>query len=79
MERTTLVRALRPLQDAGFVESEPSGTGRSLALTLSPSGRQKAAQAFPLWSKAQQEFETMFGVRNAKALRGTMQRASKLG
>jgi DNA-binding MarR family transcriptional regulator len=79
MERTTLARALRPLQDAGYVDSEPFGTRRSLALTISPSGRQKAAQAFPLWSKAQQEFETIFGVKNAKTLRGTMQRASRLG
>ena len=78
MERTTLVRALVPLQKAGFVATEAAGSGRSLSLTVSKPGLQKVLAAQPLWSNAQQEFETKFGAEKAKRLRNAMQEASSL-
>ena len=69
MERSTLVRALKPLRDAGFVQCETTGEGRSLALSLSPLGAEKFAEAMPLWIEAQKEFEESFGLRRAQKLR----------
>ncbi len=78
MERTTLVRALKPLREAGLVISERSDTGRSLTLTVSRRGYKVVAEAMPLWEAAQQEFETQFGSGNAATLRKEMQKASAL-
>ena len=70
MERTTLVRALRPLQEAGFVQSEAAGLGRALKLSASPAGLRKVAAARPAWEAAQAEFEAAFGHDRAARLRG---------
>ncbi|QAY95478.1 MarR family transcriptional regulator [Methylovirgula ligni] len=78
MERTTLVRALKPLREAGLVMSGASGTSRSLALTVSRRGHKVVADAMPLWEAAQHEFETQFGSGNAATLRKEMQKASAL-
>ena len=78
MERTTLLRALKPLQRAGLVVSAPSGTGRSLALKASRKGQRKAAHAVLLWREAQREFEALFGVAEARALRDAMRKAAAL-
>jgi DNA-binding MarR family transcriptional regulator len=78
MERTTLLRALRPLQKAGFVESEPAGTGRSLALTVSQQGQQKMRDAFPLWQNAQAEVDRLFGIQKANNLRKALRDVSTL-
>jgi DNA-binding MarR family transcriptional regulator len=78
MERTTLVRALKPLRQAGYVLSGQVGSGRSLALSLSPHGLKKLAEARPLWNAAQNEFEKAFGVQRAVRLRKEMLAASLL-
>lgn len=78
MERTTLVRALKPLRKAGLLVSEPAGTGRSLALKASQKGQRKAASAVLLWREAQREFEALFGVAEATSLRAAMRKASAL-
>lgn len=73
MERTTLVRALKPLREAGLVVSgKAAGMGRSLTLALSEEGTQKVAQAMPLWQAAQQEFEQSFGIERSEQLRGEL-------
>jgi DNA-binding MarR family transcriptional regulator len=78
MERTTLVRALGPLQKAGFIATEPTGSSRSLALTVTKSGLQKVLLAQPLWNNAQLEFETKVGAEKARRLRKAMQEVSSL-
>jgi DNA-binding MarR family transcriptional regulator len=69
MERTTLVRALKLLRDAGLVQDRAEGTGRSLALVLSESGMKKLEEAKPYWIDAQLEFEERFGRARARQLR----------
>jgi DNA-binding MarR family transcriptional regulator len=70
MERTTLVRALKPLQRDGLVASELSPQdGRSHVLSLSTSGEAIYAQARIAWHEAQAEFELKVGAQKAKALR----------
>lgn len=69
MERTTLVRALKPLQSAGWVKSEiPDGSAAS-EFSLSRQGVRKVAEARPLWEDAQRAFEAHFGQERAASLR----------
>jgi DNA-binding MarR family transcriptional regulator len=73
MDRTTLVRALKPLQRDGFVVAEISEhDGRSLMFSLSPSGESVLEQAVVAWHEAQEEFEKKFGRARAKALRAQL-------
>ena len=61
MERTSLVRALKPLQVSGWVVAERSDNGRAFDVTLSPSGLEKVTDAIPLWAEAQAAFEGEVG------------------
>lgn len=70
MERTSLVRALKPLQSAGWVIAERPTSGRSFDLRLSPAGIQKVEEAAPLWREAQAAFEEHAGRDTAVQLRG---------
>ncbi len=73
MDRTTLVRALKPLQRDGYVLAQPSKQdSRTLVLSLSDSGEQIFDQAVIAWRNAQDEFEKKFGRARAKALRAEL-------
>ena len=69
MERTSLVRALNPLQTAGWVVAERPDGGRSFDVKLSGRGHKKLAQALPLWKSAQAAFEREVGRDRAVRLR----------
>ena len=69
MERTSLVRALNPLQTAGWVVAERPDGGRSFDVKLSGIGQKKLAQAQPLWKSAQAAFEREVGRDRAVRLR----------
>jgi len=73
MDRTTLVRALKPLQRDGIVEMEQqSPNSRAVGLTLTAAGKVMLAQGVQQWRAAQAEFETKFGEKRAKALRQSL-------
>ena len=73
MDRTTLVRALKPLQRDGLVVAQPSADDpRAHAFSLSDLGKKRFAQARAAWSNAQAEFEKKFGRERAKALRAEL-------
>ncbi len=61
LERSSLVRNVKLLEDEGLIESAPSGDGRALGLRLTKAGRKKLTQALPLWREAQGEVETSLG------------------
>ncbi|MGH8780049.1 MarR family winged helix-turn-helix transcriptional regulator [Paraburkholderia sp.] len=70
MERTTLLRALRPLQRDGLVGNDATATDRrffSLVLTDEGLTRLKAAKSY--WQAAQNEFEQRFGAQRSAVLR----------
>jgi DNA-binding MarR family transcriptional regulator len=69
MERTSLVRALNPLQTAGWVVAERPDGGRSFDVKLSGIGQKKLAKAQPLWKSAQAAFEREVGRDRAVRLR----------
>jgi DNA-binding MarR family transcriptional regulator len=61
MERTTLTRNLRPLEERGYVLLAPESRYRSRVLTLTPSGRAAMLQAVPLWEGAQRKLKQRLG------------------
>lgn len=70
MDRTTLLRALKPLQREHLIETRPSVTdARQLALSLSASGQRKLREAVRLWRDAQTEFEAQVGHEHAARMR----------
>ena len=70
MERTTLVRALQPLQRDGLLLSrDAQAKSRGLALRLTESGEAKLVAARLRWRAAQEEFERRFGAQRAASLR----------
>ncbi|WP_429306153.1 MarR family winged helix-turn-helix transcriptional regulator [Paraburkholderia sp. GAS38] len=78
MDRTTLVRALRPLLRNGLIAGEPDGQGtRRLQLVLTQSGRARLDQAMTHWLAAQDEFERKFGPQQAALLRRELFRLTR--
>lgn len=70
MERTSLVRAIQPLQRDGLVFTEASRSNRRvLTVMLTSAGEERLVQAREHWYAAQQEFEERFGTQRAALLR----------
>ncbi|MBZ5790497.1 MarR family transcriptional regulator [Burkholderia contaminans] len=70
MDRTTLVRALKPLLRRGLVATPAEGRGRRrLQIVLTTHGAQKLDEAAVHWTAAQARFERDFGSRQAAHLR----------
>jgi DNA-binding MarR family transcriptional regulator len=79
MERTTLVRALKPLERDGLIHSEPAKhDARTHVFSLTQPGKDRLAEARVGWRAAQEEFETKFGRARAKALRTELFSLTKL-
>lgn len=55
MDRSTLTRNLRPLEDKGLVALGPEGHHRSRTLSVTSKGEQLVRKALPLWEKAQEK------------------------
>jgi len=79
MERTTLVRALKPLQSEAFVSAEPHGPRGALSLSLSVTGTGKLKACEPFWQAAQQEHERHLGADQAIAIRTSLNAAVRGG
>lgn len=73
MDRTTLLRAMKPLQREDLLKSAASDADpRQWVFSLSPAGERKLRQAVPLWTRAQAEFESGMGPGEATRLRGAL-------
>lgn len=69
MDRTTLVRALKPLQDEGLIISTKAEKIRALMFHVTPTGKRKIKECEPFWQSAQAELEHAFGDDSAQMLR----------
>ncbi|PCE23067.1 MarR family transcriptional regulator [Paraburkholderia acidicola] len=70
MERTSLLRALRPLQRDRLVVSEALTLDhRALSLGLTATGIERLEAARFYWHAAQDEFEQRFGIQRSASLR----------
>ena len=73
MERTSVVRALQPLERDGFVVIGPDQQdARRNVVRLTQAGRAKLAEAQPVWQQAQAEFESRVGAGMAAQLRESL-------
>src|SRR6202790_3565321 len=73
MDRTTLGRNIRPLQRDGLIAVGPGKSDRrSKELRLTDAGAARFRAALKAWREAQARFETAFGVKRAKELRGLL-------
>jgi len=79
MDRTSLVRALQPLQRDGLVAVAASTEDpRQKVYMLTPAGLAKSAEASPYWEKAQSEFvESFGGEQPAAEIRASLHRMSR--
>ncbi len=78
MDRTTLVRALKPLQRNGYVAESPEyANKRRLRLHMTATGRDKLDEAVDHWRNAQAIFETRFGEAEAERLRQELFRITR--
>lgn len=69
VDRTTLTRNLRPLEEAGLIAVGPGTDQRSRAVAITTQGRRRFKQAVPLWREAERSFRTRMGREEAAALR----------
>jgi DNA-binding MarR family transcriptional regulator len=68
IERTTMTRNLKPLNEAGWITLEPGADGRQRIVTITDAGRAKVKQAYGAWRAAQTEFENLLGAGKVHAL-----------
>jgi DNA-binding MarR family transcriptional regulator len=73
MERTSVIRALQPLERDGLVVIGPhEEDARRNVVRLTDAGRARLAEALPVWQAAQAEFENRFGAGLAGELRQSL-------
>lgn len=68
LDRTTLVRNLKPLEAEGFIVDVSEKGARNRKLQLSEKGRDKLSEASRLWDDAQRYFEENIGKENIEKL-----------
>ena len=68
MERTTLLRNLRPLQRDGLVAVEGGGQGGYVELSLTAKGRKQIEKLTPAWESAQRTAVQVLGEKRWSAL-----------
>ncbi len=68
MDRTTLTRNLKPLQDQGLISVKSGGDRRTKAITLTLKGKEVLSRALPMWKTAQEQFVKRLGSGRFRSL-----------
>jgi DNA-binding MarR family transcriptional regulator len=76
MERTTLVRNLRPLQRDGLVQISGGGRGNIVELAITSKGRKQIAKLAPAWKSAQSAAVKTLGEKRWSALLSDLETAA---
>jgi len=76
MERTTLVRNLRPLQRDGLVRITGGGRGGRVELAITEKGRKALAKMLPAWRAAQDEVVRTLGKQRWSAIINDLEQAA---
>jgi len=76
MERTTLVRNLRPLERDGLLEITGAGRGGRVSVSISAKGRKDLEKAMPAWRAAQQAVVKTLGEHRWSAILSDLDRAA---
>jgi DNA-binding MarR family transcriptional regulator len=72
MERTSLLRTLKPILAAGWARNEEGGAGRPAELEITKEGMERLRVAKPMWQKAQDELRSRLGVSQLGALQASL-------
>lgn len=76
MDRTTLVRNLRPLERQGLVKAKGKGRGNKVALALTPKGKSSLARFTPDWREAQRKVVQTLGAQRWAAILADLEKAA---
>ena len=77
MDRTTLVRNLRPLERDGLVKATGKGRGNKVSLSLTPKGRTTLQKFLPDWQIAQQKVIKTLGKERWTEILRDLERAAQ--
>lgn len=78
LDRTTLVRTLKPLEKLALIEDLSSAGARSRELTLTAKGQEALAAARQGWSVAQNRLAAELGAAGIQQLTGLLSRIEQL-
>jgi DNA-binding MarR family transcriptional regulator len=76
MDRTTLVRNLRPLQRDGLVKAIGGGRGGRVEVSLTAKGLKKVEEGLPTWRSAQSKVVKTLGEKRWSAILADLERAA---
>ena len=76
MDRTTLVRNLRPLQRDGFVNVGGGGRGNLAELSITAKGRKQVEKLVPAWKSAQSAVVKTLGEKRWSAILSDLETAA---
>jgi DNA-binding MarR family transcriptional regulator len=76
LERTTLVRNLRPLQRDGLVQAVGGGRGNRVELAITTKGRKQIAKLAPAWRSAQTAAVKTLGKKRWSAILSDLETAA---
>src|SRR5213596_2627304 len=76
MERTTLVRNLRPLQRDGLVQAVGGGRGNRVELAITAKGRNQIEKLTPAWKSAQNAAVKTLGEKRWSAILSDLETAA---
>jgi DNA-binding MarR family transcriptional regulator len=76
MERTTLVRNLRPLQRDGLVQVVGGGRGNRVELAITTKGRKQIEKLAPAWRSAQSAVVKTLGEKRWSAILSDLETAA---
>src|SRR5580765_6726617 len=76
MERTTLVRNLRPLQRDGFVKTIGGGRGNRVEVMITAKGRKRIEKLTPAWKSAQTAAVKTLGEKRWSAILSDLETAA---
>jgi DNA-binding MarR family transcriptional regulator len=76
MDRTTLVRNLRPLERDGLVKATGKGRGNKVALAITPRGKSGLAKFIPEWRQAQRKVVKTLGEERWGAILADLEKAA---
>ena len=76
MDRTTLVRNLRPLQRDGLVQVAGGGRGNRVELAITAKGRKQIEKLTPAWKSAQSAAVKTLGERRWSAILSDLETAA---
>ena len=69
LDRTTLVRNLKLIEQRGLVTIKPGQDLRTRIVTLTPAGHETLVAALPLWEEAQRKTLEMLGAQHAELVK----------